>query len=115
MPISIIIQLHDPLSIENKLKWTKKLRQTILGEPSKYEQWCIPWKCWYLCQPLCHRVNILDKNCHIFTSILGYTILIKVLEDLLERSDNDVTHIEHFIQSNLEVCISPLLKHIFHS
>ena len=38
VPISIILQLNEPLGIEHQFKWTNKLSHTTLGEPSKYEQ-----------------------------------------------------------------------------
>ena len=103
MTISIIIQLNDPLSIEHKLKWTKKLRNTALGEPSKYDHQRILWKFRYLCQPLCHNVDLLYKKCNIFTWVLGYAIPRKGIEEFLEQSDDDVTHIEHLIKNNIEV------------
>ena len=34
----------------------------------------------------------------------------EVLEEFLDQSDDDVTHIEHLIKSNIEVCNTPLLK-----
>ena len=110
MPISIILQLNDPLSIEHQFKCTKKLSHTELGEPSKYDQRSIPWKCRYLFQPLCHNIDFMDKKCHIFNWLLGYAIPSKFLEELLEGSDDDVTHIEHIIKRDLGVGNPPLLN-----
>ena len=80
MPIPIIIQLNDPLCIENQFEWTNKTRHTTLDEASEDKQRKIPWKCRYLCQPLCYIIIIQDKKYHIFTWVLGYAILIKFLE-----------------------------------
>ena len=88
----------------------QKRRHTALGEPSKYEQRRIPCKFWYLCQTICHSVDLLDKKCHIFTWIIRYAIPRRILEELQDQSDENVTHIEHLIKSNIEVCNTPLLK-----
>ena len=110
MPISIIIQHNDPLSIENQLKQTNKFRHTELGEPINYDQRRISWKCRYLFQPLCHSVDLPEKKCHIFIWVLVYAIPSEVIKKLLEQSDDEVTHIEHIIQINLEVGNNPLLN-----
>ena len=110
MPISIILQLNDPLSIDHQFKCTNKLRHAALGETSKYEQRFIPWKFRYLCQPLFHGIDLLEKKCHIFIWVLGYAIPSEVLEELLEQIDDGVTHIEHIIKNNLGLGNPPLIK-----
>ena len=110
MPISIILQLNSPLIIEHQLRWTNKIRHTETGESSKDYQRHINWRCWYLCQTLYHSVNLLDKKCHIFTWVLGYSIPSEVLEELLDRNDDNVTHIKHLIKISIEVGNHPLLK-----
>ena len=102
--------MNNPLSIDNQFKRTNKLRHTALGEPSKYDQRRIPWKCRYLFQPICHSVNLLEKKCQNFTWGLGYDIPIGVLEKLLEQSDDDVTHIEILTKRNIGVGNPPFLN-----
>ena len=110
MPIPIITQQKDPLFIEYQFKWTNKLGHTALDESSVDEKRCIPWKCRYLCQPFYHSINLLNNKCHISTWVLGYAILSKVLEELLERIYDNITHIKNLIKSNLELGYPPLIK-----
>ena len=53
---------------------------------------------------------MLEKKCHISTWVLGYTILSEVIEELLERIDDNFTHIKHLIDSNVEVGTPPLFS-----
>ena len=85
--------MNDLIIIENQFEWTNKIGHTALNEASKDKQRRIPWDLQYICQPFCLRNNLLDKKCHIFTWVIVYVILNKVLEEFLERIGDSITHI----------------------